>query len=337
MPLIHRTTSSAWSTTTSPLRRRRATFPPVTPWPPWRASITLAPTGGNESDHTRGSSRDRPPRLAWARDDPGGRSHRSRAGRRRVRRDVRAHQLTRSPRPGLRRQGHARRGDGRGHRDPRGLITRNPRGLLTGTEGAAPGIRTRARQVGISAYTPVAPDPCGRLVHRTPLSRRYPARRQCDVSGTIWEPKRRATLPRRKHLQNAEFVGSRRGEWQHKSGTRVVDRPCHAGVQESRAEYCLTISQTLSAARTPAEHRYAFPGSSLSFGVRGRGLFVRPGGTGGEWLPSLAVTRNEGVAVRIRPSALQDLQVFWLRDQVAWGARGYETGNGRFAEPLSRT
>jgi hypothetical protein len=56
-----------------------------------------------------------------------------------------------------------------------------------------------------------------------------------------------------------------------------------------------TISQTLSTVRTPAEHRYAFPGSSLSFGVRGRGLFVRPGGTGGDWLPPGSVTRNEGV------------------------------------------
>ena len=50
-----------------------------------------------------------------------------------------------------------------------------------------------------------------------------------------------------------------------------------------------------SFARTPAEHRYAFPGSSLSFGVRERGLLVRPGGIGGDWLPSLPVTRNEGV------------------------------------------
>ena len=33
--------------------------------------------------------------------------------------------------------------------------------------------------------------------------------------------------------------------------------------------------------RTPAEHRYASPGSSLSLGVRGRGLIVRPWGLAG--------------------------------------------------------
>jgi hypothetical protein len=48
-------------------------------------------------------------------------------------------------------------------------------------------------------------------------------------------------------------------------------------------------------ARTPAEHRYGFPGSSLSFGVRWFGLSMGPGGTGGDWLPSVAVTRNEGI------------------------------------------
>ena len=47
--------------------------------------------------------------------------------------------------------------------------------------------------------------------------------------------------------------------------------------------------------RTPAEHRYAVPGSSQSSGVPDFGLSAGPGGTEGDWLPSSVDTRNEGV------------------------------------------
>ncbi len=57
----------------------------------------------------------------------------------------------------------------------------------------------------------------------------------------------------------------------------------------------LKMTTRQSAIRTPAEHGYASYGSSLSLGVRDFGLFPGPGGTGGDCLPSLAVTRNEGV------------------------------------------
>jgi hypothetical protein len=56
-----------------------------------------------------------------------------------------------------------------------------------------------------------------------------------------------------------------------------------------------TRLQTPGLVRTPAEHGYASVGSSLSSSVRGFGLLRGPGGTCGDWLPSLVDTRNEGV------------------------------------------
>jgi hypothetical protein len=60
-----------------------------------------------------------------------------------------------------------------------------------------------------------------------------------------------------------------------------------------------TISQTLSTVRTPAEHQ---PNTATRSRAprcpsesEGAALFVRPGGTGGDWLPPGSVTRNEGV------------------------------------------
>jgi len=71
----------------------------------------------------------------------------------------------------------------------------------------------------------------------------------------------------------------------------VVWRPVRSGNEL----HGFAARLALSTVRTPAEHRYGFPGSWLSFVVRWFGLLMGPGGTGGDCLPSLAVTRNEGV------------------------------------------
>lgn len=73
-----------------------------------------------------------------------------------------------------------------------------------------------------------------------------------------------------------------------------------AGSVPNPLAYCLgrtrlRLSRRHGAVRTPAEHVYAPVGSPLSFGVPDFDLFERPGGTGGDCVPSFAVTRNEGV------------------------------------------
>jgi len=80
----------------------------------------------------------------------------------------------------------------------------------------------------------------------------------------------------------------------HRHGRNGLSRQGSRELSWSTAEPD-DLGKRFGTVRTPAEHDYASVGSSLSFGVRGLGLSLRPGGTGGDWLPSLAVTRNEGV------------------------------------------
>ena len=95
-------------------------------------------------------------------------------------------------------------------------------------------------------------------------------------------------------------------EPEHARRSRTPKRARHAHRMSSGAE-----RQPLRATvRTPAEHTYVAVGSSLSFRVRWFGLFKRPGGTGGDSLPSLVVTRNEGVRGSSPRVGSGDLQGF---------------------------
>ena len=145
----------------------------------------------------------------------------------------------------------------------------------------------------------------------------FPKNADLQVGPDFWHP-----TPMNRAISAAIVVD-------HRHGRNGLSRQGSRELSWSTAEPD-DLGKRFGTVRTPAEHDYASVGSSLSFGVRGLGLSLRPGGTGGDWLPSLAVTRNEGVRgsnPRVGLACLAGVSLHWQRPDAASG-----TGTGTFSD-----